>query len=78
MLYNTEALGYIYEKHINQLEECDKIFMRRLCELEQGTPVEGCFLETYYGKTINFYWTILGKCVMPNKKGLCQCAKLED
>ena len=46
MLYNTEALGYISEKHINQLEECDKIFMRRLFELEQGTPVEGCFLET--------------------------------
>ena len=45
MLYSTQALGYISEKHINQLEECDKIFMR-LFELEQGKPVEGCFLET--------------------------------
>ena len=81
---------HISEKHINQLEECDKIFMRRLFELEQGTPVEGCFLETsvlplryiIMGRqlifTENVKMTLLKKFLMPNKKGLHQCKKLED
>ena len=46
ILYNTEALASISSRHIDMLEECDKVFMRRLFDAEQGTPIESFFLET--------------------------------
>jgi hypothetical protein len=46
ILYNTEALTSISIRHTDMLEECDKVFMRRLFEAEQGTPIESFFLET--------------------------------
>ena len=69
ILFSTEVLHKISSKHINQLEECDKIFMRRLFEAEQGTPIESFYLETsawplrfiLMARKLMFYWTILNK-----------------
>ena len=40
MLFSIEAISSLTTNHINLLEECDKEFMRRLFEAEQGTPIE--------------------------------------
>ena len=69
MLYSLEAICYLSKNHINLLEECDKLFMRRLFEVEQGTPIESYYLETstwplrfiLMGRKLMFYWTILNK-----------------
>ena len=69
ILFSTEALCNLSTKHIEMLEECDKIFMRRLFEAEQGTPIESFFLETsawpirfiLMGRKIIYYWTMLRK-----------------
>ena len=69
ILYNTEALTSISSRHIDMLEECDKVFMRRLFDAEQGTPIESFFLETsawplrfiIMGRKLMYYWTMLRK-----------------
>ena len=69
ILFNTEALFCIQQKHIDLLEECDKVFMRRLFDSEQGTPVESFYLETsawpirhiIMGRQFMYYWTLLQK-----------------
>ena len=69
MLYSTEAMASLSAKHINQLEECDNIFMRRLFEAESGTPIETFHLEAstcpikfiIIGRKLVFYWSILKK-----------------
>ena len=67
ILFNTEALFNLTNKHTEMLEECDKVLMRRMFEAEQGTPVESFFLETsawpirfiIMGRKLMYYWTIL-------------------
>ena len=69
ILFNTEALFNLTNKHTEMLEECDKVLMRRMFEAEQGTPVESFFLETsawpirfiIMGRKLMYYWTILRK-----------------
>ena len=69
ILYNTEALTSISSRHTDMLEECDKVFMRRLFSAEQGTPIESFFLETsawplrfiIMGRKLMYYWTMLRK-----------------
>ena len=69
MLYSTEALSNLTIKHINLLEECDKMFMRKLFDAELGTPIESFYLETaawpirfiLMGRSLMYYWTILNK-----------------
>ena len=67
ILYNTEALTSISSRHTDMLEECDKVFMRRLFSAEQGTPIESFFLETWplrfiiMGRKLMYYWTMLRK-----------------
>ena len=59
----------IYLKYINQLEDCDKIFLRRLFEAELGAPVEAFLFDTFawsliytiLGRQLMCYWTILRK-----------------
>ena len=46
ILFNTEVLFSITEKHILQLEECDKYLMRSLFNAGMGTPIESFFIET--------------------------------
>ena len=56
-------------RHIDQLEECDKIFLRRLFDAEQGTPIESFYLESsawplrfiIMGRKFMYYWTLLRK-----------------
>ena len=67
ILFNTEVLHKLSNKHIEQLEECDKIFMRRL--FETGTPVEAFFIETgalplkfiLMGRQLMYYHAVLRK-----------------
>jgi hypothetical protein len=55
--------------HINLLEECDEILMRRMFDAEQGTPIEAFYLETsvwplryiLIARKLMYYWTILHK-----------------
>ena len=69
ILFNTEVLFSITEKHILQLEECDKYLMRSLFNAGMGTPIESFFIETssipirfiLKGKRIMFYWELLRK-----------------
>ena len=46
ILFNTEVIHNITEKHIKMLEDCDNMFMRRLFDSEAGTPIESFFIET--------------------------------
>ena len=69
ILYNTEVLHNLKQKHIDQLEECDKQFMRRLFDAEQGTPIESFYLEcsvwplrfVILGRKFMYYQTLLKK-----------------
>ena len=69
MLYNIEAMNNLSTSQINQLEDCDKQFMRRVFEAEQGTPVEAFYLDTsawpfrqiLMGRKLMYFWTLLNK-----------------
>ena len=69
ILFNTEAIHNITDKHVTQLEECDKSFMRQLFDAEIGTPVESFYIETstlpirhiLMGRRIMYYHTLLRK-----------------
>ena len=69
ILYNTEAMFSIKEKHLTLLEESDKYLMRSLFDTELCTPIEGFYIETstipfrfiLQGRRIMYYWTILRK-----------------
>ena len=69
ILFNTEVLFSMTEKHVKSLEECDKYLMRSLFNAEIGTPIEALFIETsatplrfvLKGRQIMYYWTLLRK-----------------
>ena len=69
ILFNTEAMFNIQQKHIDQLEECDKIFMRKLFDSGHGTPIESFYIESsawplryiIMGRKFMFYWALLRK-----------------
>ena len=69
MLFSIEAINSLSTNQINLLEDCDKKFMRRLFEAEQGTPIESFYLESsawpfrfiLMGRQLMYYWTILQK-----------------
>ena len=69
ILFNTEAMLGIKDRHINMLEESDKYLMRSLFDTEMGTPLEAFFIETstipfrfiVQGRRIMYYWTVLQK-----------------
>ena len=83
ILFNTEVLPNLTEKHINQLEACDKYFMRQLFGAEMGTPVESFYIETntlpvrfiLMGRRIMYYYTLLRKTEneMARQVFLAQC-----
>ena len=64
-----EALHGIKNKHLEMIEECDKMLMRKLFNCPEGTPLEAFFLETsalpvrfiLMGRRLMYYWTILNK-----------------
>ena len=67
--FKMEALHGIKNKHLDTIEECDKLLMRELFECPQGTPIEAFFMETsaiplrfiLTGRRILYYWTIINK-----------------
>ena len=69
ILFNTEVLFSMTEKHISVLEDCDKYLLRSLFNAEMGTPIESLFIETstiplrfvLKGRKIMYYWTLLRK-----------------
>ena len=69
ILFNTEVIHNLTDKHVTQFEECDRIFMRQLFDAEAGTPVESFYIETstlpirhiLMGRKIMYYHTLLRK-----------------
>ena len=69
IMFNTEALFGMTNKHIELLEECDKYLLRSLFNAHFATPIEALFIETstiplrfvLQGRRIMYYWTILKK-----------------
>ena len=67
--YNMEVLHGIQKKHLEMIEECDKMLMTKLFNCPEGTPTEAFFLETsalpfrfiLFGRRIMYYWTLLHK-----------------
>lgn len=60
-LYNMEGLHGVKNKHLDVIEECDKMFFRNIFECPQGTPLEAFFLET---STIPFRFILQGRRLM--------------
>ena len=46
ILFSTEALIGISEKHIKMLEDCDLMLMRQIFQTPVGTPKESFYIET--------------------------------
>ena len=68
-LYNLEAVNTITEKHLKQLEQCDRMLMRNLFQCPVGTPLESFYIETstqpirfiLQGRRLLYLWTMLQK-----------------
>ena len=69
ILFNTEVIHNLTEKQIEKLDECDKIFMRKLFGAEAGTPIESFYIETstlplkfiLMGRRLMYYHTLIHK-----------------
>ena len=69
IMFNLEVIHNLSTKHVDLLEDCDKMFMTNLFESEAGTPIEAFFIETatlplkyiLMGRQLMFYHTLLKK-----------------
>ena len=69
ILFNTEAMFSVQQRHIDQLEDCDRIFMRKLFDSGHGTPIESFYIESntwplrfiILGRKFMYYWALLRK-----------------
>ena len=69
MFCSIEALYGLNKSHIDQLEQVDKFFMRKVFSCVLTTPTEAYYLETgalplrfiIAGRRLLYYWTILHK-----------------
>ena len=69
MLCSIETVYGLSESHIEQLEKCDKFFMRKIFNCASTTPTEAYYLETHtlplrfviIARRLMYYWTILTK-----------------
>ena len=69
ILFNTEAMLSLTDKHISLLEESDKYLLRQLFETDMGTPIESLYIETaslpvkfiLKGRRLMYYWSMLQK-----------------
>ena len=69
MLCSSEVLYGINNEHIEMLEQCDRIFMRRVFDCPVSTPIESFYLETstipirfiLMGRRLMYLWTLLQK-----------------
>ena len=68
-LFNMEALHGVNKKHLDVIEESDKMLFRNIFDCPQGTPLEAFFLETstiplrfiLQGRRLMYLWTLLKK-----------------
>ena len=69
MLCSIETVYGLTSSHIEQLEQCDKFFMRKIFNCVSTTPIEAYYLETHslplrfviIARRLMYYWTILTK-----------------
>ena len=69
MLCSIETVYGLTENHIEQLEKCDRFFMRKIFNCVSTTPTEAYYLETnslplrfvIIARRLMYYWTILAK-----------------
>ena len=52
MLCSSEVLYGINNEHIEMLEQCDRIFMRRVFDCPVSTPIESFYLNLYNSNQI--------------------------
>ena len=82
-MFNLEVIHNLSTKHVDLLEDCDKMFMRNLFESEAGTPIEAFFIETatlplkyiLMGRQLMYYHTLLkkGESELVKRVFLAQC-----
>ena len=69
IMFNMEVVHNLTTKHVEHLEDCDKMFMRNLFESEAGTPIEAFYIETatlplkyvLMSRQLMYYHTLLQK-----------------
>ena len=69
MLCSIETVYGLTIRHIEQLEQCDKFFMRKIFNCVSTTPTEAYYLETnslplrfvIIARRLMYYWTIITK-----------------
>ena len=69
MLCSIESVYGITSSHVEQLEQCDRFFMRKIFNCVSTTPIEAFYLETntlplrfvIIARRLMFYWTIIQK-----------------
>ena len=69
ILFNTEAMFSVTDKHISTLEETDRYLLRQILGTGTETPIESLYIETaslpvkyiWKGRRIMYYWTMLHK-----------------
>ena len=67
ILFNTEALMSLQDKHITMLENCDKYLLRKLFSTNISTPTESLYIESgamrirfiVQGRRLMYYWSLL-------------------
>ena len=68
-MHSSEVLYGITNNHIEMLEKCDRLFMRRVFDCPISTPIESYYLETstipvrfvLIGRRLMYLWTLLQK-----------------
>ena len=69
ILGSSEVLFGINKEHIETLEKCDRIYMRRVFDCPVTTPIESYYIETFttpvrfvlMGRRLMYLWTLLQK-----------------
>ena len=84
ILCSIEALYGLKKNHIEQLEQCDRMLMRRLFNCKSTTAIESYYLETncwplrfvIIARRLMFYWNILQKSDDELIKQVLYCQRL--
>ena len=69
VLCSIESVYGLTSSHIDQLEQCDRFFMRKIFNCVSTTPTESYYLETHtlplrfviIARRLMYYWTIIQK-----------------
>ena len=61
IMFNLEVIHNLSTKHVDLIEDCDKMFMRNFFEIEAGTPIEAFYIET---ATLPLKYTLMARQLM--------------